>query len=107
GARDVARPTHDGGRVGRGAADRSARRIPAPAGAARGRAGRRTPRSSTEDLQPPARGARRSRRMARGLSAALAEPAGCPTHRDLTWKEGTEMTTMATMRALDETQGAV
>ena len=52
---------------------------------------------------------RRSSRSTSGWAVppALGEPARRAPYRDRTRKEGTMMTTIATMRALDETRGAV
>src|SRR5204862_8166246 len=56
---------------------------------------------------PAAGGARRGRRVARGIPGAVAKPARSTAHRDRTRKEGAEMRITGTMRALDETRGAV
>src|SRR5204863_3940045 len=100
----------DGGRAGRTAADRSTRRLPAPAGAARGGPGRGAPRGAVPRVQPAGGAAGGDRRLARSVPSPVGAAAGRPAHGGRTRQEATEghgmtehtqaRTVVGTMRSL-------
>src|SRR4051794_1171059 len=100
----AARPAPAGGRAGRGPGSEPARRVQAPAGAARRAAGRRAPRRAAPDLPRARPAAGGGRRVARALPAAVRRPSRRPgtTPRR---QQGAEVMTAAddgTLETLDD-----